>query len=34
MVLSKEGANTVTINFSEGPPPSIYFGGDTESFFR
>ena len=34
VVLSKEGTDSATVDFSMGPPPSIYFDGDTEAFFR
>jgi len=34
LVLSKEGAGTVMVDFSMGPPSSIYFDGDTAPFYR
>jgi hypothetical protein len=34
LVLSKEGAETVMVDFSMGPPASLYFDGETEGFGR
>ena len=34
VVLSKDGADTVRVDFSMGPPARIFFDGEAEEFYR